>query len=161
MTDATTELIPVVGLVRQSKERASKLSPDTQRGGIMTFAEKRGQIVVAWEEELDVPGDAFRPGLERAVGLVEDGTARGVVLWKVDRLGREPEGMYAARGRIERAGGRMYFADEDFDLESEAGDYLFAMFAARAKAERRRMDWSSATSTRMLTLRGPRAAGWW
>jgi DNA invertase Pin-like site-specific DNA recombinase len=142
------ELIPVVGLVRQSRERDSKLSPDTQRGGIMTFAEKRGQYVVAWEEELDVPGDAFRPGLERAVRLVEDGSARGVVLWKVDRLGREPEGMYAARGRIERAGGRMYFADEDFDLDSEAGDYLFAMFAARAKAERRRIaaNWKRATT---------------
>src|SRR3954471_16127313 len=142
-----TDMVPVVGLIRQSREQDSKLSPDTQRGGIMTFAERRGQYVVAWEEELDVPGDAFRPGLERAVGLVEDGTARGVVLWKVDRLGREPEGMYAARGRIERAGGRMYFADEDFDLDSEAGDYLFAMFAARAKAERRRIaaNWKRAT----------------
>src|SRR4051794_4134724 len=126
---AEADLTPVVGLIRQSRERDSKLSPDTQRGGIMTFAERRGFYVSAWEEELDVPGDAFRPGLERAVRAVEAGEAKGVVLWKVDRLGREPEGMYAARGRIERAGGKMYFADEDFDLDSEAGDYLFAMFA--------------------------------
>jgi len=46
--DTGAELIPVVGLIRQSRERDSKLSPDTQRGGIMTFAENRGQYVVAW-----------------------------------------------------------------------------------------------------------------
>jgi DNA invertase Pin-like site-specific DNA recombinase len=137
---------PVVALIRQSKEKDSKLSPDTQRGGIMTFAEQRTMRIVKWLEELDVPGDAFRPVLERAVRMVEQGEAQALVLWKVDRLGREPEGMYAARGRIERAGGTMHFADEAFELDSEAGDYLFAMFAARAKAERRRIgaNWRNA-----------------
>lgn len=141
------ELIPAVGLIRQSREKDSKLSPDTQRGGITTFAETRGMFVTKWVEELDVPGDAFRPGLEKAVQMVEAGAAQAVVLWKVDRLGREPEGMYSARGRVERAGGVMHFADEAFDLDSEAGDYLFAMFAARAKAERRRIgaNWQRAT----------------
>src|SRR3954451_5720021 len=102
MTHADAELIPVVGLIRQSKERDSTLSPDTQRGGIMTFAEKRGQYIIAWEEEIDVPGGAFRPGLGRAVRLVGPGAPRGAFLWRLDPLGREREGMYAARGRVER-----------------------------------------------------------
>src|SRR4051794_10349489 len=80
--------------------------------------------------------------------MVEGGEATAVILWKLDRLGREPEGLYSARGRIERAGGKLCFADEDFDLDSEAGDYLFAMFAARAKAERRRIaaNWRAGTA---------------
>lgn len=148
------ELIPAVAVIRQSKERDSKFSPETQRGGIATWADAHGHYLRKVLEEIDVPGDAFRPKLEEAVRMIEAGEARTAIFWKLDRMGREPEGLYAARGRIERAGGRVVFADEDFDLNSEAGDYLFAMFAARAKAERRRIGANWKRATRAANERG-------
>jgi DNA invertase Pin-like site-specific DNA recombinase len=59
-------------------------------------------------EEYDVSGArplAQRPGLSRAVEMVEDGTADGVIGVRLDRLARSPEVWGELRRRVRTAGG--------------------------------------------------------
>jgi DNA invertase Pin-like site-specific DNA recombinase len=105
----------LVGIVRVSatKRRSgdSFISPELQLEGMREWVDDHPDYELPEDlvlEELDVSGARplpQRPGLSRAVAMVEDGTADGVIGVRLDRLARSPEVWGELRRRVRLAGG--------------------------------------------------------
>ena len=109
-----------VGYIRVSKvgDRGGErfLSPDLQRESIEGLAKREGLEIVEWIEELDASGgDAKRPGLLRAIELIEAGKADGIAVWALSRFSRRTRDALNAWDRIEAANGRLWSATEPLD----------------------------------------------
>jgi site-specific DNA recombinase len=107
-----------VGVVRVSRvgARAGEqfVSPSEQRDRIAAACERDGLELVETFDELDVSGGALlakRPGLSRAVELVEAGAADVVVVAYFDRLVRKLAVQEEVVERVERAGGGILALD--------------------------------------------------
>ena len=110
-----TKTKKLVGIVRVSatKRRSgdSFISPELQLEGMREWVDDHPEFELPDAlvlEELDVSGArplAQRPGLSRAVAMVEDGTADGVIGVRLDRLARSPEVWGELRRRVRAAGG--------------------------------------------------------
>lgn len=107
-----------VGVVRVSRvgerEGETFVSPTEQRQRIETTCERDGLELVDVLEEPNVSGGALlekRPGLRRAVELVEAGERDVVVVAYFDRLVRSLAVQAEVVGRIERAGGAILAVD--------------------------------------------------
>jgi site-specific DNA recombinase len=139
-----------VGVVRVSRvgDRDGErfVSPAEQRERIRTACERDGLKVVDVLEELDVSGGAplaRRPGLSRAVELVEGGEADVVVVAYLDRLVRSLTVQAEVVERIEKAGGAILAVDVGQVTNGTAGQWLsgtllgaVAEYARRVTAER-------------------------
>ena len=89
-------------------------SPIEQRQRIAAESDRNGLQLVDVLEEMDVSGGAplaRRPGLLRAVELVEAGGAEVVVVAYFDRLVRSLQVQAEVVERIERAGGAIVAVD--------------------------------------------------
>lgn len=107
-----------VGVVRVSRVGARSgeqfVSPSEQRNRIEQACARDGLRLVDTFEELDVSGGAAlakRPGLRRAVELVEAGEAEVVVVAYFDRLVRSLKVQLEVADRVERAGGSILALD--------------------------------------------------
>ena len=90
------------------------MSPREQLERIQSVAERDGLKLVDTIEELDVSGGAplaKRPGLRRAVELVEAGDANVMVVAYFDRLVRSLAVQAEVVERIEKAGGAILAVD--------------------------------------------------
>jgi DNA invertase Pin-like site-specific DNA recombinase len=90
------------------------VSPDEQGNRIAAACERDGLRLLDTFEELDVSGGApleKRPGLRRAVDLVEAGDADVVVVAFLDRLVRSVSVQAEVVGRVEAAGGAILAVD--------------------------------------------------
>jgi DNA invertase Pin-like site-specific DNA recombinase len=111
----------LVGIVRVSATRRrngdSFISPTLQLEGMREWVERHPEYRLPDElvlEELDVSGArplAQRPGLSRALELVEDGKADGVIGVRLDRLARSPEVWGELQRRVRAARGVIVAAD--------------------------------------------------
>lgn len=70
--------------------------------------------------------DVTRPAFERLLGLVDAASVEAVVVWKLDRLARQPRDLERLIDAAERTGVRLVSATEPIDTSSSAG-----MFVAR------------------------------
>jgi DNA invertase Pin-like site-specific DNA recombinase len=107
-----------VGIVRVSRvgDRAGEqfVSPSEQRERIRTACERDGLTLVDTLEELDVSGGAplaKRPGLRKAIDLVEAGEADTVIVAFFDRLVRSLRVQLEVAERVEAAGGTIIALD--------------------------------------------------
>jgi DNA invertase Pin-like site-specific DNA recombinase len=107
-----------VGVVRVSRagDRSGEqfVSPSEQAQRIQTACERDGLKLVETLQELDVSGGAplaKRPGLRRAVEMVESGDAEVVVVAFFDRLVRSLKVQLEVAERVEAAGGRIVALD--------------------------------------------------
>ncbi|CAN5218459.1 hypothetical protein BH09ACT13_BH09ACT13_16630 [soil metagenome] len=104
-----------VGIVRVSRTKgAGIVSPSEQRERIELDCEREGIELVDVFEELDVSGGAAldsRPGLSRAVAMVESGEADTIVVAYFDRLVRSIAVQAELVARIEQAGGGIRSVD--------------------------------------------------
>jgi site-specific DNA recombinase len=102
-----------VRVSRSSGEHA--VSPSEQRERIEAECARRGfKLVAPPFEEIDVSGGASleaRPGLSRAVAMVEAGHADVIVVAYFDRLVRSLAVQHELADRVEQAGGRILAAD--------------------------------------------------
>jgi site-specific DNA recombinase len=122
------------------------VSPSEQAERIRAACERDGLRLVETFEELDVSGGAplaQRPGLSRAVALVENGEADVIVVAFVDRLVRSVSVQAEIVGRVEQAGGAVLAADVGAVTNGTAGQWLsgtmlgaVAEYARRMTAER-------------------------
>lgn len=112
-----TSLPRAVGVVRVSRvgDRSETIvSPDEQRQRIATACERDGLKLVETYEELDISGGApldKRPGLSKAVAMVEGGQAQTLVVAYLDRAFRALHVQDEVVGRVEAAGGTVLTVD--------------------------------------------------
>lgn len=139
-----------VGVVRVSRvgDRDGErfVSPSEQRERIAAIAERDGLALVETLEELDVSGGAAlakRPGLRRAVEMIEAGQAEVIVAAYFDRLVRSLATQAELVERVEQAGGKILAVDVGEVSSASASRWLsstmlgaVAEYARRATAER-------------------------
>jgi site-specific DNA recombinase len=139
-----------IGVVRVSRvgDRSGEqfVSPSEQRERIAAACERDGLTLVDTLEELDVSGGtplAQRPGLRRAIELVEAGEADVLVAAYFDRLVRSLRVQDELVSRVEQAGGQVLAVDIGQVTNGSAGQWLsgtmlgaVAEYARRVTAER-------------------------
>lgn len=127
------EPIPAIGYIRVSTAREEMISPELQRAGITDWAARRNRRIVAWIEDLDKSGRNFKRRVQRAIAMVENGTAREIAVFKFSRFGRQRYGWAVNLERVESVGGDLQSATEEVDAKTAAGRLsrgIFAEFAA-------------------------------
>ena len=128
------------------REGEQFVSPSEQAERIRLACERDGLQLVETIEELDVSGGTpleRRPGLRRAVELVEAGDADVVVVAYLDRLVRSLTVQAEVVNRVEKAGGAIMAVDIGALTHGSAGQWLsgtmlgaVAEYARRVTAER-------------------------
>ncbi len=113
---------------------------DAQRTGIAAFAAANGAQVV-WHEDAGISGAriANRPGLLAALESVRAGEVAGIVVAKLDRLGRSAAEVLAIAEEAQRDGWRLVALDVNLDTASPAGMLVLGVLAAAAKFEHSRI----------------------
>jgi site-specific DNA recombinase len=134
------------------------VSPSEQAERIRTAAERDGLELVDTIEEVDVSGGAaleHRPGLSRALALVESGEAAVIVVAYFDRLFRSLSVQAQVVERVEAAGGRILAVDVGQVTNESAGQWLSAtMLGAVSEYARRTTSERTADSKRRAVARG-------
>jgi DNA invertase Pin-like site-specific DNA recombinase len=112
---------PWIGYIRVSTYYEDKISPDIQRSSIQAWADRNGKRIVGWVEDLDMTGRNFKRKIMGAIKSVEDGTARGIAVWRYSRFGRSRHGNALNLARLEAVGGRLESATEAVDTSTAFG----------------------------------------
>ena len=112
-------------------------SPDVQRDTCLLMAAQMGLPVVEMCPDLGVSGVRYssRPGIQRALALIEAGEADTLIATKVDRIGRSAAVILDIASRVRKAGGQLVTSDARFD-DSPMGQFTLTMFAGMAELER-------------------------
>jgi DNA invertase Pin-like site-specific DNA recombinase len=144
------EPIPAVGYIRVSMAREEMISPELQRAAISDWAARRNRRIVAWIEDLDKTGRNFRRRVQRAIAMIEDGTAKEIAVWKFSRFGRQRVGWAVNLDRVESAGGDLQSATEEVDARTAAGRFSRGMLAevAAFESDRASEQWKEALQHR-------------
>ncbi|MGH7642832.1 MAG: recombinase family protein [Candidatus Dormibacteria bacterium] len=135
-----TATAKVVGYARVStlEQADSGLGLEAQRRAIRSECERRGWELVGIEEDAGWSGKVTsRPGLQRALGACEGGTADGLVVAKLDRLSRSVQHAAALLVQAERSGWALVALDLGVDLSTPSGEVMAHVLAAIAQFERR------------------------
>lgn len=89
-------------------------------------------------EDLDISGFSTgieRPGLKKALSLIEDGFADTLVIFKIDRLARSIVTFHQVLDRVEAVGGRLVSVSESLDFGTPAGRLVASVLASFAEFE--------------------------
>lgn len=127
------------------REGPSFISPAEQRKAI----EGAGHGVVEWVEDLDQPGShAERPGLIRAMDLVESGAAEGIVVAKLDRFGRSVVDLGQLVARLRDANAALISVSEGVDTSTSTGRLITTILVSIGEWELDRIasQWAGARS---------------
>jgi DNA invertase Pin-like site-specific DNA recombinase len=142
-----TAVKTAVGIVRVSRIKGEGIvSPIEQRERIEGYCEREGMNLVDTFEEPDVSGGAaleHRPGLSRALAMVETGEVDTIVVAYFDRLVRSIAVQAELVSRVEAAGGGILAVDVGKVTNGSAGQWLsgnvlglVAEYQRRTTAER-------------------------
>lgn len=141
----------LAGYIRVSRvggrEGESFISPAVQRERCEALAAAQGNRIAIWHEDLDFSGaTSERPGLQAVLEQVEDGTVKGVVVWKLSRFGRSASDIHRNLERLRAAGGELYTVEEGINTSGAIGRFLLAIMAglAELELEQRREGWETA-----------------
>ncbi|QOT16515.1 recombinase family protein [Paenarthrobacter sp. YJN-5] len=143
-----------VAYIRVSKERDGMISPELQLAAIEQHCERSGYEIVETISDLDMTGRFWkRRQVERAIGIIEAGTADVLVVWKVSRVSRNRLDWAIAVDRVEGIGGRLESATEPMDTSTSSGRFARGMLAELAAFESERMgeQWKEAHARRVKT----------
>lgn len=101
-----------------------------QEKAVRAWAKASGHRIVHLVREEGVSGakDAVdRPGLSEALTLIQDGTAEGLLIPRLDRLARSVTVQEATLAFVWRHGGKVYAADSGDIAEDQDDPYRIAM----------------------------------
>jgi DNA invertase Pin-like site-specific DNA recombinase len=117
-------LVKLAAFLRVSTDRQAEHGQglDVQRAAIKEWARSNGHQVVLWatdEGQSGSNGLDTREGLFDAVTAIQDGTAEGLIVYKLDRLARDLVLQETLLGMVAKADGRVFstFASEDALLD--------------------------------------------
>lgn len=103
--------------------------------------------VVAVCDDVQSGADLLRPGLQKALGILESGTADTLICYDLSRYSRDSEHQQAIRKRISRAGGKLVLCTLDIgDGTSPESALTFGVSGVFAEYER--------LKTRERTMKG-------
>lgn len=101
-----------------------------QEKAVRAWAKANGHRIVRLVSEEGVSGAkeaVDRPGLSEALTLIQDGTAEGLLIPRLDRLARSVTVQEATLAFVWRHGGRVYAADSGDIAEDQDDPYRIAM----------------------------------
>src|SRR5579871_1830313 len=124
--------------VSTGEQAESGTSLEAQELACLRKAAELGLPVVGTFSDPGVSGALYlgRPGIQAALSALESRQADTLIIYKLDRSGRDVDVIRAIRKRVEVAGGRLVFADGmNFD-SSATGKLMFTQLAGFAEFER-------------------------
>lgn len=128
-----------IGYVRISKNRESETSTTTQEERVRAWCAAQGSVLV---DVIVEPGrSAFkesrngRPGLRRALGMIEAGAANELVVWKIDRCSRNALDLLTLVRDLQDKGAAFASVTESFDTRTAIGRTMLQIIAALAELE--------------------------
>jgi DNA invertase Pin-like site-specific DNA recombinase len=159
-----------VGYVRISKDRPDETSTTTQEASIRAWcAAQRVELVDVIVE----PGrSAFkasrtsRPGIRKAMALIEAGAADAFVCWKLDRAARNTRDLLEfVEDDLGAHGATFVSVTEQFDTFTPMGMVMMTIIAALAQMEsatksQRTTEWQTHRRATGATPTGPRPYGY-
>jgi DNA invertase Pin-like site-specific DNA recombinase len=133
--------VRLVGYCRVSTEDQARegVSLEAQRERLAAYATAHGLDLVGVEVDAGISGKvppAQRPGLARALELVRNDAADGVVVLKLDRLSRSTRDVLDLVDECGRAGWRLVSVSEHLDTATAAGRLVLTVLAALSQMER-------------------------
>lgn len=120
----TSTVYRVLGYTRVStNQEKRKYSPETQNKGFRRFVDERDWIAVEEPtQDLDMSGRDFaKRSIKDLIDRVRNGEADGIVVYKINRWGRNAAACMAYLKELEEAGGRLYSTKEVIDTSTSAG----------------------------------------
>ncbi|HEY8979806.1 MAG TPA: recombinase family protein, partial [Streptomyces sp.] len=143
--------------IRVSTWKEEKISPELQRAAIEEWAKSVGARIIDWVIDLDESGRHFKRKITRCVERVEEGEAKGVVVWRYSRFGRNRTGNSIWLARLESSGGQLESATERIDARTAIGELHRDMIFAFGNYESNRASeqWKEAHAYRVNQLRIP------
>ena len=121
--------------IRVSKERDGMVSPEIQADEIARHCERRGWMIAETFTDIDISGKLppeKRPGLQELLSRLPE--CDMVVVYRVDRLSREPADYYAITAMLREAGVGIDAAAQPKDPSPES-DLLWDLSAVLARYE--------------------------
>jgi DNA invertase Pin-like site-specific DNA recombinase len=134
--------LPLAAYVRVSTaaQASSGLGLEAQRRAIREAADAGTFEVGSWHEDAGYSGASMsrRPALA-VLAEVKSGTAGGIVVARIDRLGRSSADVLGLVERAQREGWRLLALDVGLDSATPAGELVAAALAMAARFEWRRI----------------------
>jgi DNA invertase Pin-like site-specific DNA recombinase len=126
--------------VSTAEQAASGLGIAAQRTAIIAAAEQQGLPIGAWYDDAGKSGAKMRnrPGLQAALAEIRSGRLGGLVVAKIDRLGRSYEVMTLV-GDAAREGWRLVALDVGLDTTTAEGELVAGALTMAARFEWRRI----------------------
>ncbi|MER8042554.1 recombinase family protein [Streptomyces sp. NPDC094032] len=146
-----------IAYIRVSTWKEEKISPELQRAAIEAWAASVGVRIIDWVIDLDESGRHFKRKITTCVERVEAGEARGVVVWRYSRFGRNRTGNVMWLARLEAAGGRLESATERIDATTAIGKFQRDMVFAfgNYESDRASEQWKETHLYRVQELKLP------
>src|SRR5215204_5110999 len=121
------EPIRAVAYVRLSKAKPkpgdTEVGLETQLAGCERAIAAMGGTVVATEQDIHAGDRLDRPGLWQAIEHVQSGDASAVIVYAIDRFGRDSVQQGVAVHAIRAAGGRLLSATQNLE-EGPLGEFM-------------------------------------
>jgi DNA invertase Pin-like site-specific DNA recombinase len=135
------EGLPFVGYVRVSTvAQVDGTSLENQERALTAWASAQGvEIVIHRDEGKSGAKMKNRPGLMAAVADVVEGRAAGIVVARLDRLGRNMAETLTLADQARTEGWRLLALDVSLDTATAAGTMILGVMSAAAEYERMRI----------------------
>ena len=126
----------LIGYVRVSTARQREgYGLEAQREAIERYCQAHGHELVGIEEESESAIKA-RPVFQRVKAQVLDGKADGLIVAKLDRLGRSVRDLANIAEELSQAGRQLISVGDNIDTSTSNGKLLFHILSAIAEYER-------------------------
>ena len=152
------ETAPLIGYARVStaSQAASGVGMAAQQQALADAAQMHGLVLsdVLVDEAFSGRRMANRPGLQAALATLRSGGASGLVVSKVDRLGRNAGEVLALADQADREGWRLVILDVGLDTATTSGRLVLGMLAIAARFEHDRISERQSEKFRELRQQG-------
>ena len=143
--------------VSTSEQTNSGLGLRSQQAALRAEAERRG-----WSEVRNLSDDGHsaksleRPGIQRALGMLESGEANVLAVSKLDRLSRSLLDFASLMERSQREGWSLVALDLGVDTTTAGGEMMANVMASFAQFERRLIGERTSAALQAAKERGQR-----
>jgi DNA invertase Pin-like site-specific DNA recombinase len=152
------EAAPLIGYARVSTtgQAHSGVGIAAQRQALADAAQMQGLVLseILVDEAISGRRMANRPALQAAIAKLRSGDASGLVVSKVDRLGRNAGEVLALADRADREGWRLVILDVGLDTATTSGRLVLGMLAIASRFEHDRISERQVEKFRELRQQG-------